>query len=242
MTSDSDNRKAAAVREMFNRIAGRYDLLNHVLSLNIDRVWRRSCVRTLRPMLPHTGGRILDVGCGTGDLAREFTGFGAVVGCDFSMPMLALASRKIAGRLEDRKVFLLGADGLLLPFGNGAFDGVVSAFVLRNLADASRGLREMRRVLKPGGVLGVLDFGIPRAPVVRSIYRFYFKRVLPVVGTAVSGIRGPYQYLPASVESFPPPKELCRLASEAGFTQVNYRALSLGIAFLLSGVANDSRL
>lgn len=239
MTSDRDNRKAAAVREMFSRIAGRYDLLNHLLSLNIDRTWRRACVRTLRPLLPGTGARILDVGCGTGDLALEFSRLGTVVGCDFSLPMLDLARRKTARRRELQSVHVLGADALSLPFRNGEFDAVVSAFVLRNLANAGRGLGDMRRVLKRGGALGVLDFGIPGAPLVRSVYRFYFTRVLPAVGSAMSGVRGPYQYLPSSVEAFSPPGELCRLAREVGFKQVSYRPLSLGIAFLLTGIAGD---
>lgn len=231
MNTDRQVEKSRAVREMFGAIAPRYDFLNHFLSGNIDRRWRHHCLREVGRRLPCGTPTILDVGCGTGDLSLNFAGLGPVVGCDFSRPMLEIAREKARG--APGSVSLLEADALSLPFGDECFDAVVSAFVLRNLADIPRGLGEMRRVLKRGGVLGVLEFALPGNRLLGGLYRFYFTRVLPRIGALVSGSGSAYRYLPSSVQSFPPPEELEEAARQAGFARVEHRRYTGGIAFLL---------
>lgn len=147
--------------------------------------------------------------------------------------MLRIGADKIANNGNQPPVFLLAADALVLPFAGAAFDIVVSAFVLRNLADIEQGLREMRRVLRPGGILGVLDFGMPKIPLLAPFYRFYFLKILPKIGKVLSGVEGPYGYLPASVQKFPPVEALKKIAEIAGFKDVRCRLLTGGIAILL---------
>ena len=214
---------------MFGRIAGRYDLLNHLLSGNFDKRWRRLVARTLRPSLVE-GARALDVACGTGDLALALASAGAarVVGLDFCRPMLEIARRKAAG--ESRRLPFVEGDALRLPF-----DVVTIAFGLRNLAGVEEGLRELLRVLKAGGRVAVLEFSSPAVPGFRALFRFYFMRVLPRVGGLVSGSRGAYEYLPDSVSRFPGQERLAELMREAGFEEVEYRNLTGGIAALHTG-------
>jgi demethylmenaquinone methyltransferase/2-methoxy-6-polyprenyl-1,4-benzoquinol methylase len=219
---------------MFGAIAGRYDFLNHFLSANIDRRWRRACVQEVGDRIHVRHPRILDVGCGTADLSLAFSPLGQVVGCDFCHPMLRIGADKIAG--NHRQILLLGADALQLPFADASFDAVVSAFVLRNLTDMERGIREMRRILRPGGAIGILEFGMPSIPILAPLYRFYFMRVLPKLGKIISGVDGPYGYLPNSVEAFPPAEELQKTVENAGFAQVKFRLLTSGIAVLLVGI------
>jgi demethylmenaquinone methyltransferase/2-methoxy-6-polyprenyl-1,4-benzoquinol methylase len=224
---------------MFGSIAARYDFLNHFLSANLDRRWRQACVKEIERRTAVSEPRILDVGCGTADLSIAFSGLGPVTGCDFCHPMLCIGNKKIA---EDRcihPISLLEADALRLPFSDRSFDVVVSAFVLRNLADIRQGLVEMRRVLRPGGILGILDFGMPRWPIIAQLYRFYFLRVLPQAGKLISGVDGPYGYLPNSVQEFPPVEELKLKAEESGLVQVRYQRLTAGIAILLTGSRPD---
>jgi demethylmenaquinone methyltransferase/2-methoxy-6-polyprenyl-1,4-benzoquinol methylase len=228
--------KAREVRRMFGAIARRYDFLNHFLSGNIDRLWRRACVREVAGRLPVRPDRIADIGCGTGDLSLAFAPLGRVFGCDFSEPMLHVGRKKAADPKSQGRVFLIGADALALPFRNAGFDAVVSAFVLRNLADAGKGIGEMNRVLKPGGVVAVLDFSMPRIPLLGRLYRFYFLKVLPRLGFLISGVDGPYKYLPDSVQNFPGPEELKQLLERCGFAEVRFRLLSGGIAVLLTGI------
>jgi demethylmenaquinone methyltransferase/2-methoxy-6-polyprenyl-1,4-benzoquinol methylase len=230
---DREREKARNVREMFGAIAHRYDFLNHFLSGNFDRRWRHACVREVSRRLACSRPAILDIGCGTGDLSLALSGLGPVVGSDFCHPMLQIGRDKIGSRRSVHTISLLEADALALPFQDRSFDAVVSAFVLRNLVDARSGLREMRRVLRRGGVLGVLDFSMPRIPVVGRLYRFYFLRILPRLGAIISGVDGPYKYLPDSVKSFPGPDELLALIANAGFEKGEYRLLSGGIAVLL---------
>lgn len=232
--------KSRKIRDMFGSIAGRYDFLNHFLSAYVDRYWRRSCVRGVDIRLKVAVPRILDVGCGTADLSLAISRLGPVVGCDFCHPMLRIGADKIARRDVRSPISLLEADALMLPFADAAFDAVVSAFVLRNLADIDRGFREMKRVLRPGGVMGVLEFGMPSAPVLGRFYRFYFLRILPKLGKLISGVEGPYGYLPASVQSFPNAEALKERAELAGFCNVEYRLLTAGIAILLLGSAKSS--
>jgi demethylmenaquinone methyltransferase / 2-methoxy-6-polyprenyl-1,4-benzoquinol methylase len=232
-TGPGTSEKARQVREMFGAIAGRYDFLNHFLSGNIDRRWRKICVREVARRLTVSKPHILDVGCGTADLSLAFSPLGPVTGCDFSHPMLQIGAAKAAIGQHPHPVALLEGDALALPFAGERFDAVVSAFVLRNLADAGEGLVEMRRVMRPGGVLGVMDFCMPSTPLLGKLYRAYFLGVLPKIGTWVSGVEGPYKYLPESVQTFPGPEELKELIIRAGFVEVEIRLLTGGIAVLL---------
>jgi demethylmenaquinone methyltransferase/2-methoxy-6-polyprenyl-1,4-benzoquinol methylase len=235
MSDDADQtaENARRVRRLFSAIARRYDFLNHLLSGNIDRLWRRACVREISKRIECRAPQVLDVGCGTGDLSLALARLGRVAGCDFCHEMLKIGSNKVAARKVSHSVLLLEGDALLLPFQDCRFDVVASAFVLRNLADARKGLREMRRVIRKGGVLGVMDFCMPRTRILGKLYRFYFFRILPRLGDLISGLDGQYRYLPKSVQAFPAPEELKVMIAEEGFESVEYRLLSGGIAVLI---------
>lgn len=224
------------VREMFARVAPRYDLLNHLLSLNFDRRWRAAVARQFRPVLARPEARVLDLCCGTGDLALALgrAGQATVVGMDFCHPMLLRAAEKF-GRARPRAPLIAEADALRLPFSDGSFDLVTVAFGFRNLADYEGGLREMFRLLRPAGQAGILDFAEPRGALFGPLYRFYFRRVLPRLGGAISGDRGAYTYLPASVEKFPSPEELAEWMREVGFRDVAFRSFTGGVACLHTG-------
>jgi len=206
---------ALAVREMFTSIAPRYDLLNHVLSFNIDRLWWWRTARSFDSILKRPQARVLDLCCGTGDMTfalrrRARSATPQILGADFSHAMLQRAAAKAQKAPDKARHATLGwieADALRLPFPDGHFNLVTSAFGFRNLADYDAGLREIARVLAPGGECGILDFGEPGG-LLGHAYRVYFKHVLPAIGTMLSGVRGPYAYLPASVERFPPPDEM----------------------------------
>jgi demethylmenaquinone methyltransferase/2-methoxy-6-polyprenyl-1,4-benzoquinol methylase len=231
-----DERAAAAtVRAMFSAIAPRYDLLNHVLSLNVDRWWWRRTARTFAHVLARPQTRVLDLCCGTGDMAlalrrRAGSAHPAILAVDFSHPMLRLAHSKFAGK----DVTALEADALQLPFATGRFDLVVTSFGFRNLANYAAGLREIHRVLAEGGEIGILDFHEPRG-LLGALYGFYLRRVLPRIGTLISGVRGPYQYLPASVAKFPAPQDMLARMRAAGFGDVSWTPYSFGIAGLFRG-------
>jgi len=235
----SDQTSAArAVREMFTSIAPRYDLLNHVLSFNIDRLWWRRSARTFRHIVVRSDARVLDLCCGTGDMTfalRRQAGKSSprIVGADFSHAMLQRATAKSTGWNASAPDWI-EADAMNLPFAGSRFDLVTSAFGFRNLADYDAGLREISRVLRPGGECGILDFGEPKG-VLGSLYRIYFKQVLPRVGTLISGVRGPYAYLPASVERFPAPEEMIARMKSAGFAEATWTPYSFGIAGLYRG-------
>jgi demethylmenaquinone methyltransferase/2-methoxy-6-polyprenyl-1,4-benzoquinol methylase len=233
----ADADKSRRVRDMFGSIASRYDFLNHFLSANVDRKWRKICVQEIEKRISVHLPRILDIGCGTGDLSLAFSRLGPVFGCDFCHPMLRIGANKIAASDPSEPVSLLEADALVLPFADVSFDAAVSAFVLRNLVNIDRGFREMRRILKPGGVMGVLEFGMPRTPCLATLYRWYFLRILPKLGKMISGVDGPYGYLPDSVQAFPAVEELKNKAEKAGFVNVDYKRLTAGIAILLIGEA-----
>jgi demethylmenaquinone methyltransferase/2-methoxy-6-polyprenyl-1,4-benzoquinol methylase len=229
--------RASQVRTIFSEIAPRYDLLNRVLSLNIDRSWRRAAVRSLEwERAP--AGIYLDACAGTFDLSLELArrgGFnGRIVATDFARPMLVKGRSKIAGRAVSPTC----ADSLALPFRAGAFDGAMVAFGVRNLADVPAGLNELRRVVRPGGRAVVLEFTTPPNRLVRAGYHLYFRRILPVVGRVVSGHPWAYRYLPESVGEFPGPRELAGMFEGAGFRNVGWRLLTGGIAALHWGEAS----
>jgi demethylmenaquinone methyltransferase/2-methoxy-6-polyprenyl-1,4-benzoquinol methylase len=230
---------AAAVREMFTSIAPRYDLLNHVLSFNIDRLWWWRTARKFDAILQHSDTRVLDLCCGTGDMTfalgrRAASGTPQILGADFSHAMLQRAAEKGRGTI----LRWIEADALRLPFPDGHFDLVTSAFGFRNLADYDAGLREIARVLAPGGECGILDFGEPGG-LIGHAYRIYFKKVLPAIGTMLSGVRGPYAYLPASVERFPAPDEMLARMNQAGFREASWTPYTFGIAGLYRGVKKN---
>jgi demethylmenaquinone methyltransferase / 2-methoxy-6-polyprenyl-1,4-benzoquinol methylase len=230
---------ARAVREMFTSIAPRYDLLNHVLSFNVDRMWWRRTARTFRHILTQPEARVLDLCCGTGDMTfalhRQGGASPRILGVDFSHAMLQRAVAKSAAIAQNgSSPNWIEADTLNLPFPSGHFDLVTSAFGFRNLADYDAGLREIARVLRPGGECGILDFGEPKGAM-GALYRIYFKQVLPRVGTVISGVRGPYAYLPASVERFPPPDEMMARMKSSGFAETSWTPYTFGIAGLYRG-------
>ena len=220
--------KRRYVREMFTAIAPRYDLLNHLLSLNVDRGWRRRAVNRLG-WEAHAGGVFCDACAGTLDLTAELAnrrGFGGlVVGSDFAPAMLRLGRGKAR-----RGAAGVAGDALALPFRDGTFDGAMVAFGVRNLADLDAGLGELYRVLKGGRRAVILDFTTPPWAPLRALYLFYFRRILPLLGGVISGHREAYAYLPASVEAFPAPDALAARMARAGFRECGFDLLTGGIA------------
>ena len=226
--------KKEKVQEMFNGIAPKYDLLNHLLSMGIDKSWRRKAMRELE------GGRrgtVLDIACGTGDFSIEALRHGVerVVGADISENMLAVAREKAREKgLEDRLEFRYG-DSENLDFEDGTFDAVTVAFGVRNFEHLERGLAEMCRVLRPGGKVVVLEFSTPERFPMKQLYRFYFKQILPRVGGFVSGDRKAYEYLPASVFAFPQGDRFLQIMRSCGYRNVAQWRLTFGIASLYTG-------
>lgn len=231
----TDERSAAqAVRQMFDEIAPRYDLLNHVLSMNVDRLWWRRTARIFAHVLSRSDARVLDLCAGTGDMsvalravAEKKGSEAAICALDFSHQML----RHGQSKYEAKKIQPLEADALQLPLADQSVDLVVSAFGFRNLANYDAGLREIFRVLKNGGEVGILDFSEPGGWL-GKLYGFYFRRVLPRIGTLISGVRGPYEYLPASVHKFPGPQQMLVRMGAVGFKDSNWTAYTFGIAGL----------
>jgi demethylmenaquinone methyltransferase/2-methoxy-6-polyprenyl-1,4-benzoquinol methylase len=219
---------------MFAGIAARYDLLNHLLSANTDRRWRALVVRRARARL-QSGARALDVACGTGDLSLALSAGGeaSVTGLDFCRPMLDLAADKSRGR--GREIQYVEGDALRLPFADATFAVATIAFGLRNLASVEGGLRELFRVVEPGGRAYVLEFSQPVVPGLRALFDFYFWRVLPRVGGLLSGSRGAYEYLPDSVSRFPDQRRLAEMMHGVGFEAVEFENLTGGIAALHVG-------
>jgi demethylmenaquinone methyltransferase / 2-methoxy-6-polyprenyl-1,4-benzoquinol methylase len=220
---------------MFDSIAPRYDLLNHVLSCNIDRVWWNRTARTFRDILARPEARVLDICCGTGDMTRALlrrrpTPAHPVLAADFSPAMLAQAAKKLPA---DRAT-ILEADALHLPLGDTSLDLITTAFGFRNLANYQEGLAEFFRVLAPGGEVGILDFSEPGG-ILGKLYAFYFRRVLPAIGSRISGQGSAYAYLPESVARFPAPPAMLTMMRAAGFTSVSWTPYSFGIAGLWRG-------
>jgi demethylmenaquinone methyltransferase/2-methoxy-6-polyprenyl-1,4-benzoquinol methylase len=223
---------AAAVRQMFNSIAPRYDLLNHVLSANIDRLWWRRAAGRFRAVLREPDAAVLDICCGTGDMTMALlkhrpAGARPIVAADFARAMLSRGAEKFTGR----GAVALEADALHLPLRDASLDLIVTAFGFRNLANYEAGLREFARVLKPGGELGILEFSEPGGMIGKA-YALYFRRVLPAIGRMICGKDGPYNYLPASVGKFPPPPRMLELLRASGFTDCAWTPYTFGIAGL----------
>ena len=233
-----DERSAArAVQRMFDEIAPRYDLVNHTISMNIDRLWWRRTARTFTHILRRNDARVLDLCAGTGDLSVALRAVATAQGSsaniyalDFSHSMLQHGLQKFAAR----GIQPVEADALSLPLPDGSIELVVSAFGFRNLANYNDGLREIFRVLRPEGEVGILDFGEPGG-LFGKAYGFYFRRILPRIGALLSGVRGPYDYLPASVGKFPPPQQMLSRMQEAGFRDVSWTPYTFGIAGLYRG-------
>jgi demethylmenaquinone methyltransferase/2-methoxy-6-polyprenyl-1,4-benzoquinol methylase len=237
---------AKAVQRMFDAIAPKYDLLNHVLSANVDRLWRRRVARRFRAVLANFDSAVLDVCCGTGDmtmalLKRRPRGARPILAADFSPEMLSRGAKKFGqpgvGAREAGAPYAtpLEVDALHLPLESASLDLIVTAFGFRNLANYEAGLREFHRVLKPGGQLGILEFSEPGG-VLGKAYAIYFHRVLPVIGRLVCGHHGPYNYLPASVGSFLRPEQMLGLMRAAGYQQCAWQPYTFGIAGLYTAV------
>jgi demethylmenaquinone methyltransferase/2-methoxy-6-polyprenyl-1,4-benzoquinol methylase len=221
--------------EMFAAIATRYDLLNHLLSGNVDQRWRRLVVKALAANLPSANASVLDVACGTGDLSLALAeGLNArIVGLDFCRPMLDIAATKSSDR--GFLIPFVEGDGLKLPFRDQSFDGVTIAFGLRNLTSFEGGLRELFRILRPGGTVAVLEFSTPRTPILKTLFRVYFTKLLPLLGGLISGSKSAYEYLPDSVSRFPDQASLVALLQQSGFSEVTFQNLTGGIAALHIG-------
>ena len=233
--SRSEQEASRWVRGMFGRVAHRYDLANHLLSANIDRLWRARTVARVRDILRRPGSRVMDLACGTGDLlvALERDAHRALLGSDFCHPMLAGAKSKLA-RLG-LKSTLVEADALALPLPDASLDLITIAFGFRNLANYAAGLKEMRRVLRPGGAVAILEFTQPPNKAFAAVYNWYSRRVLPVLGGAISGAPEAYSYLPESVRKFPEPEQLAAMMRTAGYAVVEWEYLTFGIVALHVG-------
>ena len=224
---------ARAVRQMFDEIAPRYDFLNHALSMNVDRLWWRRTAKSFRHILSRPDACVLDMCAGTGDMsvALRKIGPGArIIALDFSHSMLLHGSEKFSRK----SIQPLEADALVLPLPDSSIDLVVSAFGFRNLANYEAGLREILRVLKPNGEIGILDFSEPGG-LMGKVYGVYFRQVLPRIGAVISGVRSAYEYLPASVHKFPAPEQMLRRMEAVGFSSPSWKPYTFGIAGLYRG-------
>jgi demethylmenaquinone methyltransferase/2-methoxy-6-polyprenyl-1,4-benzoquinol methylase len=223
------------VQHMFAGIAPKYDRINHILSFNIDRAWRKRLMKRLAPVLGKPDARILDLCCGTGDVLLDFQAVSAtpVIGADFCHPMLVTAQHKAKQRSWRAPLF--EADALQLPLADGTLDAIAISFGFRNLANYSAGLEELYRVLKTDGQLAILEFSHPPGALMKAAYGLYSNVMLPAVGRVLSGSGEAYQYLPDSIRKFPRAQELGRMMSAAGFAAVRYELLTGGIAALHIG-------
>ncbi len=232
---------SSAVQTMFNSIAPRYDLLNHVLSANIDRLWWRRTARAFKHILEKPDATVVDVCCGTGDMTLALLRLRPaegkpVLAIDFAHAMLVRAREKFSSpEFSSRRATAIEADALHMPIADNSVDLITTAFGFRNLANYEAGLREMHRVLRPGGELGILDFSEPEG-LLGDLYQFYFRHILPRVGKALSGSAASYAYLPRSVRRFPPPKEMLAMMRICGFPQASWTPYTFGIAGLYRAV------
>ncbi|HTF17139.1 MAG TPA: bifunctional demethylmenaquinone methyltransferase/2-methoxy-6-polyprenyl-1,4-benzoquinol methylase UbiE [Chryseolinea sp.] len=226
--------KKEQVARMFNSISGRYDFLNHFLSMGIDRGWRRKAIELLRPLKPR---HILDVATGTGDFAVQAMALNPekIVGVDISEGMLDVGKKKVLAKGLDKVVSLQYGDSENLPFADGSFDAITVGFGVRNFEDLRRGLQEMYRVLKPGGKAVILEFSRPRSFPFKQVYNFYFSFILPRIGKMVSKDDSAYTYLPKSVEAFPDGEDFLHILQDVGFKQNQCRSLTFGVSSIYTG-------
>jgi len=220
------------IATMFDRISSKYDVLNHLLSLNIDKVWRR---KTARAVAKHQPATILDLATGTADLAIALAKSNPkahIIGMDISEKMLEIGKRKVTKQKMDSRIELLIGDAASLPFEDNIFDAVTVAFGVRNFEDLDKGLSEIHRVLKPNGQVVILEFSMPERFPVKQLYHFYFKHLLPLIGGIVSKDRSAYSYLPASVERFPKPSAFIEILAQIGLSNIQVKPLTFGIATL----------
>jgi demethylmenaquinone methyltransferase/2-methoxy-6-polyprenyl-1,4-benzoquinol methylase len=227
--TQSPDKAPDRIAGMFDAIAPRYDLLNHLLSAGIDKRWRRRAIASLGLTGRQT---LIDVCTGTADVALEASGAARIVGVDFAGAMLALGRRKVHAAGKTRSIALVRGDAMRLPVGDRVADATTVAFGIRNVQRPEVACAEMARVLRPGGRLAILEFGVPNIPGVSALYLWYFRRILPLIGRMISGHSGAYTYLPASVGTFPPPAEFMTLLRQAGFTDVRAVPLTFGIVYL----------
>jgi len=238
---EDESRAAEAVQQMFNTIAPRYDLLNHLLSANVDRLWWRRTASQFRSALADPEAAVLDICCGTGDLTLALlkhrpAGARPVLAADFAHAMLSRGAQKFGTPRPNRSLAIaVEADALHLPIRSQSLDLIVTAFGFRNLANYEAGLREFHRVLKPGGQLGILEFSQPGGTIGKA-YALYFHRILPLIGRLICGRNGPYNYLPASVGAFPTPPRLLDLMRSTGYIECNWQPYTFGIAGLYTAV------
>lgn len=228
--------KKEKVQQMFDNIAPTYDKLNHIMSLSVDKLWRR---HALKEIVDGTPQRILDVACGTGDstisIARAAAEGTKVTGADISEGMMALVMEKARKAGVGDRIDLQVADGEALPYGEGTFDRVTCAFGIRNFEHKEKGLAEFQRVLKPGGKAVILELSVPQNRVIRWVYDLYFLHILPWVGGSISGDKAAYKYLPASVHNFPAPNDFCAMMEAAGFRSVRCKTFTLGLCRMFVG-------
>ncbi len=234
MTDGITNYSHSPIAAMFDRISPRYDFLNHLLSLNIDKIWRRKTVKTIAIRHPK---QILDLATGTADLALQLAKSlpeAHITGLDFSTKMLEIGKEKVEKQGLENSIQLQQGDAAHLPFANDTFDAVTIAFGARNFEDLPSSLKEIHRVMKPNAQLCILEFSMPQSFPIKQAYLFYFKHILPKIGSWISKDKSAYSYLPASVQNFPPPNTFINILREKGFQQVEKRSLSFGIATLYS--------
>lgn len=234
MIADPLNKSPDRIAGMFDAIAPRYDLLNRLLSAGFDRRWRATAIGSLQLTGRET---LVDVCTGTADVALEAANRAArIVGVDFAGTMLALGMKKVRRAGAGGRIALVRGDAMNLPLPDGVADAVTVAFGIRNVQRPEIGCSEMARVLRPGGRLAILEFGMPRVRCLSALYHWYFRRVLPAIGRRISGHSGAYSYLPASVGRFPPPDEFMAILRRAGFAGVQARPLTFGIVYLYTAV------
>lgn len=239
--AQDESHAAQAVQQMFNTIAPRYDILNHVLSANIDRLWWRQASLAFRSTLADPAAAILDICCGTGDLTLALLkqrpkGARPILAADFAHAMLSRGLQKFGPvQRSEAHAIALEADALHLPLRSQSLDLVITSFGFRNLANYETGLREFHRVLKPGGRLGILEFSQPGG-LVGKAYALYFHRILPIIGRLICGKNGPYSYLPSSVGAFPPPPELMEMMRRVGYSECTWQPYTFGIAGLYTAL------
>lgn len=226
--------KKAQVAKMFNNISARYDLLNQLLSLGIDKIWRKKAIHVLQPLRPQ---HILDVATGTGEFALQALDLNPqhITGIDISEGMLSIGKRKIAARNLQSKIELLQGDSENIPFSQNKFDAVTVAYGVRNFENLKRGLSEILRVLKPGGMIVILEFSKPAKFPFKQVYNFYFRFILPRIGSIVSNDKAAYTYLPKSVEVFPDGEDFLRILQDVGFKNTQCSSLTFGISSIYTG-------